>query len=420
MKEKLIIKNFAGIDNLELELNQINILFGPQASGKSVCAKLLYYFKNFPFDIFETIIDNEGGKREFDSAIKKRFNEYFPARSRGSSNFLIRYESGNTFIEVKKIQSKPNVKIDYANFYKMLINQSRSLYRKLSNKSVNNALDNRYARDETKKIILEEIQNELGFTSGNNQYFIPAGRSFYANLKKNIFSFISNKNELDPFIVKFGSIYEDIKEFHSSGWAITKDVPIKKELRALERKILKGDYVKEKNKEFIVQLDKRKVEVSNTSSGQQEALPLLTILEIITFATAGKNGGTIYIEEPEAHLFPSGQKLIVDFIAKVFNCSKSPLQFVITTHSPYILTSLNNLLYAGWLEDTIQDDKFEKLYDVVSENTIIQPGILNSFSLHDKTCEKIQCDEYGIIPGDIIDSASDEIAQQFDRLLDLE
>lgn len=38
--ERLIIDNFAGIKHLEIELKKINILIGPQGTGKSVCAKL--------------------------------------------------------------------------------------------------------------------------------------------------------------------------------------------------------------------------------------------------------------------------------------------------------------------------------------------------------------------------------------------
>ena len=34
MKEKLIIDNFGGIEHLEIEIGGINILVGPQASGK--------------------------------------------------------------------------------------------------------------------------------------------------------------------------------------------------------------------------------------------------------------------------------------------------------------------------------------------------------------------------------------------------
>ncbi|NET05121.1 MAG: AAA family ATPase [Symploca sp. SIO2B6] len=43
MMERLLIENFVGIKKLDIELKKINILIGPQASGKSVCAKLLFY-----------------------------------------------------------------------------------------------------------------------------------------------------------------------------------------------------------------------------------------------------------------------------------------------------------------------------------------------------------------------------------------
>ena len=49
--EKIEIKNFVGIKDITLEIKQINILIGPQASGKSIIAKLLYYFKSFIFEI---------------------------------------------------------------------------------------------------------------------------------------------------------------------------------------------------------------------------------------------------------------------------------------------------------------------------------------------------------------------------------
>ena len=44
--EKIKIHNFGGITNLEAEFNQINIFIGPQASGKSITVKLIFFFKN--------------------------------------------------------------------------------------------------------------------------------------------------------------------------------------------------------------------------------------------------------------------------------------------------------------------------------------------------------------------------------------
>lgn len=56
----------------------------------------------------------------------------------------------------------------------------------------------------------------------------------------------------------------------------------------------------------------------------------------------------IIIEEPEAHLFSVAQRDVVELVAIVLNETKS--KAIITTHSPYILTSANVLLYANKVE----------------------------------------------------------------------
>jgi hypothetical protein len=51
------------------------------------------------------------------------------------------------------------------------------------------------------------------------------------------------------------------------------------------------------------------------------------------------------IEEPEAHLHPTTQKHLMHIIALMRNHIDS--QIVMTTHSPYLLAVLKNLLTAG-------------------------------------------------------------------------
>lgn len=50
--EKIKIQNFGGIAVLEAEFKQINIFIGPQASGKSITVKLLFFFKNIFWTCF--------------------------------------------------------------------------------------------------------------------------------------------------------------------------------------------------------------------------------------------------------------------------------------------------------------------------------------------------------------------------------
>ena len=45
MTERLIVKNFLCLENIDIEVKDFLILIGPQAAGKSLCAKLLYFFR---------------------------------------------------------------------------------------------------------------------------------------------------------------------------------------------------------------------------------------------------------------------------------------------------------------------------------------------------------------------------------------
>jgi predicted ATPase len=74
MVEKLIVRDFSGIKDLEIDVKQINILIGPQASGKSVWTKFLFYFKSFPGEILFAV-ENEYRKSKLDSNYSTTFEE---------------------------------------------------------------------------------------------------------------------------------------------------------------------------------------------------------------------------------------------------------------------------------------------------------------------------------------------------------
>ncbi|MDJ0797620.1 MAG: AAA family ATPase [Calothrix sp. MO_167.B12] len=78
--EKLTLINFLNIEDIELNLAKINILIGPQASGKSIIAKLIYFFKDF-FIKYRFSIFRQQNKADFDKNIIKNFKEIFPEYS---------------------------------------------------------------------------------------------------------------------------------------------------------------------------------------------------------------------------------------------------------------------------------------------------------------------------------------------------
>jgi predicted ATPase len=428
MAEKLIIKNFAGIKELEIEVKRINILIGPQASGKSVCAKLLFYFKNFVWEIL-SVVENEQTKRNLDSSYSKTFEEYFPPDSWGNYDFFIKYEISNVFIEVSRKQdSKGKILLKYSDFFKKELKGLRSLLRKAKEKSSDkNAnyerLDRLYlTRQVLRDNLIDSLSSSLCKEAAFNQLFIPAGRSFFANLQSNIFSFLSSNNALDPFLRAFGSTYENIKStrLRFRNRLGEKDVrEMHDEINRLIEKSLCGKHVHEKGKDFLEVADGRRINVANSSSGQQETLPLTIMLAALPFLVAPRSGQTVYIEEPEAHLFPSAQRNVIELIATVFNYRKEKLQFFITTHSPYVLTALNNLLQAGLLYEESSQDVLHQLEKIVPRYKALTTSDLSAYVLANGKCSSIICSDTGLIDAKVIDSVSDELAIEFDKLLSL-
>ncbi|MCI9420890.1 MAG: AAA family ATPase [Eubacterium sp.] len=121
------------------------------------------------------------------------------------------------------------------------------------------------------------------------------------------------------------------------------------------RDILKGEYRNIEGEERLLVSDSQYVKLNFASSGQQEVVWILNVL----FNQIVKNRKTYFIiEEPESHLFPETQKKVMQFIAAVKNSGN---EILVTTHSPYILGELNNLLYANNISGKVPKDKLSQI-----------------------------------------------------------
>ena len=150
-----------------------------------------------------------------------------------------------------------------------------------------------------------------------------------------------------------------------------------------------------------------------SSSGQQESLWILMII----FSLILENTKAFLIaEEPEAHLFPAAQREMVNAFALLHNATNGGL--FITTHSPYILTSFNNLLYAYKVAS--ETGKEEEVSKVINRELWINPDEVNAFYVDNGKIEDILDDEFKTIKAEVIDQISNEINKEFDMLLDIE
>lgn len=415
--EKLKIKDFGGIDELEIEINTFNIFIGKQATGKSITVKLIYFFKGIFREIFRGIMD-EKSKTEIDKSLIYKFQEYFPNENWSNKKFIIEYYINDHHIRIYR-KEKNKIKIEYSEIVKKqftncrrLINSDKKNFQPKDNFEIYRPNFN------VNEKFYGILTKEIGGKSGYSQFFIPAGRSFFANLQSSIFSFLSNNKAIDPFLVEFGSFYESIKPIADRNFRGGQEV-IANKFDEIAQEIINSKYFREKNKDYLLHRDKRKINVSFSSSGQQETLPLILILKAFLRLGFSGSGATLYIEEPEAHLFPSAQKKMIELLALVANHSRSPLQLFITTHSPYVLSTFNNLTQAGIVNEEIDDVKQLELFKIVLKESVIKPNELNAYALMDRSGKSIIDKDTGLVYAEYLDSISEEIADEFENILNL-
>ncbi|CDH20303.1 hypothetical protein XBKQ1_2570003 [Xenorhabdus bovienii str. kraussei Quebec] len=67
--EKLIVENFVSIRKVEIKLNKINILIGPQAAGKSLLAKLIAFIKDIHDITTDYISGDKNNNNSYESLL---------------------------------------------------------------------------------------------------------------------------------------------------------------------------------------------------------------------------------------------------------------------------------------------------------------------------------------------------------------
>lgn len=88
MKESIQIKNFVGIQLIDIEIKQLNIFIGPQGSGKSITVKLIYFCKNILNDLTTSILEKKDLKT-FKKEQIANFIKFFPKESWCNGEFNI-------------------------------------------------------------------------------------------------------------------------------------------------------------------------------------------------------------------------------------------------------------------------------------------------------------------------------------------
>jgi hypothetical protein len=184
--------------------------------------------------------------------------------------------------------------------------------------------------------------------------------------------------------------------------------------------------------------DGRFLPLSELSSGSKETLPILTTLDYYenqriqsgNLPSAELYNEKLYsfddftIEEPESSVFPQTQYELIQEIAALANKADFVPHFTITTHSPYILTAFNTLIEAWRVGN--KEGKRERVAALIPEKYWVNENDFAAYSISNGMLTSIFSKEVageegsGLIDGDFLDSVSDQLGSEFDKLLDIE
>lgn len=463
--QKIIVKNFRQISSAEVEIKNILFLIGEQASGKSTLAKLIYFFKSLKEDYFNLIYENANktdNKLEtlFIHQIQDKFKVYFGYTTELDDNFEIifyYYFSSNNSIQNKYLKlSKTNfLKVEFeSEYFGKIIKNTRALA-----KEINESIGSKVKPDENNYIVIERAKRRLinNLTEKVNKLFyddftpmfFPAGRNitvsypeqfqtlFLGNLYNSSKINEAPANSADMLLMKSFILHSKFlyDYFRSNNFDLmisdkdSNDIPVEtfKFFKSHSEYILQGKYDNSDGNEKIVYDDKtnKSISINVASSGQQESIRIIQDL----FYLLDRNQKSFrIIEEPEAHLYPKAQKKLIELLSLVVNKTQS--QIIITTHSPYVLSILNNLLmYSEVIKNKPNaknniEEHFgtSKLSKSSNERINLLSQEVQVYALSPNTeiyCHSILDQETGLIGENYLDTITEELNNDFEVLYSL-
>lgn len=431
---KLTIRQFGPVSDAEIDLSRYVVLIGPQSSGKSTIAKLIYYFLHIRDEVARFVLESAEmpSRRDLEFRLQKRlrnqFVEFFgPTPQRMGVYLRFDYCPGRS-IEVSLDREKhrfinlrfsPAIIEGVINLFEGAIPKLSKVPRKPS--FISGAA--KLAFDQERGAIAEQTRsqaNEL-FAFAKELFFVPAGRSLLSTLSDQL-QYI-HPHQLDYPMRQFLDAVNSTKTLfnQSLDQIITARQALSEEklwfaairkAQGYVRRVLKGEYRYDSEGGKIYVGQNVYTKISYASSGQQESVWILLSLFLLVLEKAKT---LVVIEEPEAHLFPDAQKEVVEFIAFVFN--EINCDFVITTHSPYVLASINNLLYAYDLGQRGSSDAVQR---VVSRDRWLSPQLVSGYFVSDGTVNTLKSVDTPALRTELLDRASELINNEFDRLLEVE
>ena len=414
---RLLLNNFGPINSCDISIDRFTVFTGPQAAGKSTIAKAIAYFRTLKDDLRDCIIKQQTTTvsakliKVFSTQMRHKFLQLFgSSRAMDNDMNMQYYYDDNTFIHVSLKMAEGS---DYIAPKYIYIDFSKDI--------------DDYLRSPHENTSKAELVNELNtlFHDDYDTIFIPAGRNLITLLTDQmnyLFTMMDEdqKKSIDYCTQKYVERILKIRSSFNSG--IEGYIALKGKISTgpainkcieLAHNILKGRYVFENGEEklYLDNPKNRYVKINYTSSGQQE---IVWLINILLYQLANEIKSFVIIEEPEAHLFPDAQKTITEIVSVFMGEQNAAL---VTTHSPYILGAVNNMVYANKIAGSKGAVNYESVKSILDKKTWIEK--CGAFYVIDGLVSSCLEEDGVLIKNEIIDNASEIINMEYDSLFEI-
>lgn len=411
--QKIRIKNFGpvsdGYSEGFFDINKCTVIIGEQGSGKSTIAKIYSTFAwlekdfernarldlNFDASAFRLLCKNQGIEDYFSNETELEYIGDICSFKFSNNRFSADMHSG-TYItpKIMYIPSERNLLTVVDNADKI---QKLPIMLRLLQKEYSNALSASNGKivslplkefslkfdlpTQTTHVLFEDKSLKIQNASSGLQSLVPISivvNYLQSEISKNLSDYMADFSNFD-----FERIKAKIVSEYQNDKALADHL-----IQILEQNYAYGNIA------TVNSLDKVLIE---------EILKNYVNMCLLTI-----------VEEPEQNLFPVSQVRVLEELIRINNAKQGSTLFI-TTHSPYILSALNNYIYAEEIYA-----KKNTLVKEIDETLLLNINDVSAYKVEDGKIIDIKNIDYNLIDTTQIDDCSSMINTVYDKLVTLD
>lgn len=392
MTEKMTIYDFGPIRKAEIDVRGLTVFVGQQATGKSLAAEILSFMRGLE-DLLspETLLTKHDETEIVVSSLEAWL---------GSSLSL--YVSSQTVL--RWIAPDP----DRERVYEIKWDRSGP--------HLSEAL--RIVVQRRAKALDAARLHGSGVADAwdvPRQVYIPAGRALYSFIPSYSRLYLQQAPRWPGYVSHFyetlGTTLAELDQYQEWEHLAASELgPVDQGaepdwVRQRIDSIMKGE-LEYKRDSVALRIGSKRISPTAFAAGQMEIWPFFAMVQ------AGFEPATrVYFEEPEAHLHPGAQRRVIEIITYLVAHGK---EFVVTTHSPYVLYAINNCLMANKLIAG------RRLLPDLGDQVLLNPERVSAYRFPaEGAVESIMDRETGLIDESELDQVADDLGATFTQLQEM-